>query len=261
MCRYLFIIFPLLFTPALASENVSSMLKKADLFRIPAESVRAEARVELFKNDKFDKERLYTVYVKPKRRSLIIMRSPSEIGQKVLMLANQFWLLMPDSQRPLRITANQKLLGEASTGDIASMTWSDDYSGQVEKKVTCPEVPSTLKKYIFPSVNEITSDCLVLNLKAVETGVTYASVKLYLEAETKLPIKADLFVDSGKRAKEAWYFADEQQGRKHILTMVLLNDIEVNQRTVVNYNNISIKEAPDEFFNPAALIRNSLSGW
>ena len=46
------------------------------------------------------------------------MQSPAEKGQKVLMLGDDFWLLMPDSQRPLRITPMQKLLGDASTGDI-----------------------------------------------------------------------------------------------------------------------------------------------
>jgi len=42
----------------------------------------------------------------------------------VLMLGDDFWLLMPSSQRPLRITPMQKLLGDASTGDIATLSWA-----------------------------------------------------------------------------------------------------------------------------------------
>jgi hypothetical protein len=54
------------------------------------------------------------------------------------MLGDDFWLLLPGSQRPLRITPSQKLLGDASTGDIATMRWADDYSGSVGAEEPCP---------------------------------------------------------------------------------------------------------------------------
>jgi hypothetical protein len=54
------------------------------------------------------------VFVQDQHRSLVLMRSPAEQGQKVLMLGDDFWLLMPGSQRALRITPMQKLLGDAS---------------------------------------------------------------------------------------------------------------------------------------------------
>jgi hypothetical protein len=67
------------------------------------------------------------------------MRSPAEPGQKVLMLGDDFWLLMPGSQRAMRITPMQKLLGDASTGDIATMNWADDYGGSVVGEEPCGE--------------------------------------------------------------------------------------------------------------------------
>jgi hypothetical protein len=243
---------------AWAADNVAALLKQADAFRLPAESVRVETQVELYKNDALDKERLYTVYVKPGRRSLVLMKSPSEIGQKVLMLADQFWLLMPESQRPLRITASQKLLGEASTGDIASMTWSEDYDGVVKDELDCPAPPANLPDATAPAKPR---RCLLLDLAQARAGVTYARVELYLDKASKLPIKADLYVGSGKRAKEAWYMAKPVEGQLRIMTMLLLDDIQPNRRTIIRYRSMARKEAPDEFFNPAALVRNSLSGW
>ena len=219
--------------------------------------MRVETHVELFRNDVLDKERLYTVYVKPGRRSLVLMKSPSEIGQKVLMLADQFWLLMPESQRPLRITASQKLLGEASTGDIANMTWSEDYDGSIAGETDCPQVPAGLPDMPVAKAHR----CLHLDLAAARNGVTYSRVELYLDKASKLPIKADLYVGSGKRAKEAWYAPRVVDGHQRIMTMLLLDDIQPNRRTVVRYRSLVAKEAPDEFFNPAALVRNSLAGW
>ncbi len=243
--------------PAFAGDEVARLLKEADAYRLSAAAVRVETEVELYRGGALDKERRYTVYVKPGRRSLVLMRSPSEIGQKVLMLADQFWLLMPESQRPLRITASQKLLGEASTGDIASMTWSDDYDGSIAGEADCPSPPAILAEPAAAKARR----CLHLDLAAARSGVTYSRIDLYLEKATRLPIKADLFVGSGKRAKEAWYIAKPIEGRQRIGAMLLLDDIQVNRRTLVTYRSIVPKEAPDEFFNPAALVRNSLPGW
>lgn len=244
--------------PVRAADNVAALLKQADAFRLPAESVRVETQVELYRNDVLDKERLYTVYIKPGRRSLVLMKSPAEIGQKVLMLADQFWLLMPESQRPLRITASQKLLGEASTGDIASMTWSEDYDGGLKDETDCPPPPAGLAEL---ATSARPGRCLHLDLTQARNGVTYARVELYLDKASRQPVKADLYVNSGKRAKEAWYVAKTVDGQPRIMTMLLLDDIQPNRRTTIRYRSIVPKEAPDEFFNPAALARNSLSGW
>jgi hypothetical protein len=243
---------------AVADDDVAALLKRADAYRLPAASMRVETDVELYRNDVLDKERRYTVYVKPGRRSLVLMKSAAEAGQKVLMLADQFWLLLPDSQRPVRITASQKLLGEASTGDIANMTWSEDYQGSVVGEIDCPAAPAVLTE-LQPSAKS--HRCLHLDLTAARAGVTYSRIDLYLEKASRLPVKADLFVGSGKRAKEAWYAPKLVDGQQRIMTMLLLDDIQVNRRTVIRYRSLTAKEAPDEFFNPAALVRNSLSGW
>ena len=111
--------------------KVKALLKQADDYRLALESGRVETEVRSFKAGVLDKTRLYAVYLKPGRRSLVLFRTASERGQKMLMLGDDYWLMMPSSQRPLRITPMQKLLGEASTGDIATMTWGEDYDGTI----------------------------------------------------------------------------------------------------------------------------------
>lgn len=241
-----------------AAEDVTTILRQADAYRRPAGSIRVELDVELFRQGVLDKERSYTIYSKPGRRSVVLMKSPSEIGQKVLMLGEQFWLLMPDSQRPLRITANQKLLGEASTGDIADMTWSEDYQGSIVGDIDCPEPPSLLPELSRKSRSR---RCTHLDLSAARPGVTYSRLDLFVESVSRIPIKADLFVGSGKRAKEAWYGEKTTDGQRRIMTMLLLDDIQTSRHTVIRYRSIVPKESPDELYNPAALVRNNLDGW
>lgn len=242
---------------ASAAGDVATLLKKADAYRMDETASRVESVAELYKGDSLDKERRYTVYARPDRRSLVIMKSPMEVGQKLLMLGDQFWLLMPDTQRPLRITASQKLLGEAATGDIATMTWSEDYDGKVVGEVDCPQPPPAVAE----QPHRTGQRCLHLDLAAARAGVTYARLDLFVEKSGALPVKADLFVNSGKRAKEAWYVPGKLEGKTRIVSMVLLDDIQAGRKTVIRYKSIVPKEAPDEFFNPAALVRNSLSGW
>lgn len=261
MCKAWFALsLGLLATTAQATppSSVASLLHQADSYRLPAAASRVETDITVFRNDTIDKERRYTVYIKPGRRSLVLMKSPSEIGQKVLMLADQFWLLMPESQRPLRITPSQKLLGEASTGDIASMTWSEDYTGQVAEELPCPTAPTTLQEWQDMPRNRT---CLHLSLTATQPGVTYSQVELYLDKTQKIPVKADLFVSSGKRAKEAWYATLPYAGQLRVTAMLLIDEIQLSRRTLVRYRSLTAKEAPDEFFNPAALIRQSVAGW
>jgi hypothetical protein len=262
--RLAFIAFLVLLWPVFAvgaETDVAALLRRADLYRCPEGSVRVEIEVRQYRNGALDKERLYTVYAKPGRRSLVLMKSPSEIGQKVLMLGEKFWLLIPDSQRPLRITANQKLLGEASTGDIATMTWGEDYRGELVGEVDCPRFSVAAAAEFSSAAVSGETACLHLRLAASAPGVTYANIDLFIGKNSKVPVKADLFVDSGKRVKEAWYLEDEHGGRKRIMAMLLIDNIQATRRTVVRYKSMEPKECPDEFFNPAALIRNALPGW
>jgi len=242
------------------ASDVDKVLREADSFRLPNGSVRIETEVRLYRNDKLDKDRLYTVYIKPPRRSLVLMKSPVEIGQKLLMLGEKFWLLTTDSQRPLRITSSQKLLGEASTGDIANMTWSEDYKGDIVGEINCPK-PSAQFGDINLKVLEKFSTCMQLNLKANTEGLTYSNIILFVDIDSKTPVKAELFVDSGKKAKDAWYLKLRDENSKFIDTMLLVDNIQTTRYTVVNYKKIETKEIPDEIFNPAALVRNALPGW
>src|SRR3954467_5852132 len=103
MSRFLFLCFVALAFKAQAAD-VKQLLKEADAYRLTSDAIRVETEVRVFKGGKPDKTRLYNVYVKPGRRSVVVMRSPAERGQKMLMLGDEFWLVLPSSQRPLRIT-------------------------------------------------------------------------------------------------------------------------------------------------------------
>lgn len=108
-----------------SADEVSSLLKAADLFRMSSDNMQIETQITVFNRDgSLDKERRYRVFSQAKRQSLVLMQSLAEKGQKMLMLGDDFWMVLAGSQRPLRVTPLQKLLGDASIGDIATISWS-----------------------------------------------------------------------------------------------------------------------------------------
>ena len=218
--------------------DVKSLLKEADAFRLGTESARVDTEVRVYKGGALDKTRLYAVYVKPGRRSLVVFRSPSERGQKMLMLGDDFWLVLPPSQRPLRITPMQKLLGDASTGDVASMTWSEDYDGKLEGEQSVDGVP-----------------CLKLDILGQRKGVSYPRIVLYLAKSDRRPVHAELYVASEKLAKEADFRIGVVDGRKQVTTMILTDRLQRERKTEVHYLSRSAKTLGDEYYNPAFLIR------
>lgn len=227
--------------PLFAQDDVAAILATADQFRLPKGAVIVSIKVELFKNGKLDKEREYQVYIKPEHRSLVDFRTPSERGQKVLMVDDNFWMVLPRSKRPVRITPTQKLLGEASTGDIATMTWHEDYDAViVEQDIDIDGTPS-----------------LKLELNSNHSGTTYDRIELYVSQDEFIPIQASLYLKSGKLAKQAQFTMGELQGRRSVVSMILLDQINKNRETRVHYLAMQAKEIPDKFYNPAYLSRNN----
>ncbi len=229
-----------------AADEVATMLKRADDLRLPDAQSRVETQVRLYDHDRLDKEKRYTVYIKPGRRSLVLFRSAGEAGQKVLMLDDAFWMLMPGTRRPIRITPMQKLLGEASTGDVTTLTWSEDYLGKL--------VTDDYQGEYCPG------RCKRLELTSTRKGTSYQRIELWLDKD-EVPLYARLFLQSGRLVKEARYRFGEINGTPRITGMTLFDSINTSKRTEIDYLSMTAAEIPDKFYNPTFLLRENLEGW
>ena len=229
------------------AQDVSALLKAADKFRMSADNLQVETQINVVNADGSpDKERRYKVFAQAGRKSLVLMQSPAEKGQKVLMLGDDFWLLMPESQRPLRITPMQKLLGDASTGDIATMSWAEDYSGTLVGEERCETT----------TANATTVPCLHLSLTALRKGVTYQRIELWLGKARSEPLKADLYVLSDKLAKQATFVLDKPNAPTMVTEMVLADQVSNHKTTHVRYLSRKERKVPAEWLNPMFLVRN-----
>jgi hypothetical protein len=220
--------------------DATALLKAADRYRIASEDVQVDIQIDTAKPDgTVDKQRRYTVFSQSGHRSLVLMQSPAERGQKVLMLGDDFWLLMPSSQRPLRITPSQKLLGDASTGDVATLRWADDYTAELVGEERCGDTA-----------------CLHLALTAARKGVTYQRIGLWIGADRHEPLRADLYVQSEKLAKQARFVMDRPAAPSQMSEMVLVDQLANGRETRVRYLARKDRSVPEAWLNPMYLARN-----
>lgn len=228
-----------------AEPRVAALLQAADRYRAGSEAMQVETLVSTLAADgSVEKERRYTVLLSPGasavQRSLVLMRSPAEAGQKVLMLGDDFWLLLPGSSRPLRITPTQKLLGEASTGDIATLAWSQDYEGQLRGAARCDGDRA----------------CWHLSLQARRAGLSYPRIELWLGQAHGEPLHAELYVGSGKLAKTARFVLDRQNAPTRVDEMWLGDQLTAKKQTRIRYLSRQRRSVPEAWLNPMFLARN-----
>lgn len=226
------------------ASTVEQMLKQADQYRLNESAAKVVSLVKLYEHDKLDKTRQYHVYTRENRESLVVFKSQVEAGQKMLMLGDNYWLLMPKSRRPIRITPMQKLLGEASVGDVSTLTWSDDYQGAL-----VGEEVITLDGRAIQSNK--------LELSAKTKGASYQRITLWLTADNDFPLKADLYLHSGKLAKQALFQQGGGEEGIRVDAMILLDQIQPAKKTVIEYQAVTPYQLADKYYNPAFLTRNS----
>ena len=146
----------------------------------------------------------------------------------------------------MRITPMQKLLGDASTGDIATMSWADDYSGTLVGEERCGEAGAVAAA----------TPCLHLSLSAARKGVTSQRIELWLGKARHEPVRAELYVQSDKLAKLARFVVDKPSAPRQVDAMVLSDRLSTHKETHVRYVSRQPKVVPEAWLNPMFLARN-----
>ncbi|WP_019451096.1 outer membrane lipoprotein-sorting protein [Cupriavidus sp. BIS7] len=109
-------------------------------------------------------------------------------GERILIASQAMWYTKPGLRRPISVSPQQRLVGEASNGDIAATQYARDYTPEYGGEVTLDG-----------------RDCHKLVLKATHGAVTYAGIVYYLDKRTLLGVRADFMTASGDVFKTATF--------------------------------------------------------
>ncbi|MGA2141674.1 MAG: outer membrane lipoprotein-sorting protein [Brevinematales bacterium] len=186
-----------------------------------------------------------TGFVKGLDKSMVAYTEPVNMkGRKILMIKDDMWIFLPDTKKPVRLTASQRLLGQASNGDVVKVRFDYDYSAVMGGEETAADI------------NSENRSCYKLLLSAKRSGATYHSMVLWVEKETFYPVKAEFFALSGKKLKTAFYSGLKDFDGKNVITKTTIYD-EIIKDNYTTIENVILKpaEVEDMYFNKEYLQR------
>ncbi|MBN2345498.1 MAG: outer membrane lipoprotein-sorting protein [Candidatus Aminicenantes bacterium] len=213
----------------LCGQAEADLLAKIDRYRMLAGSFRMDVRLQDYDGETLKDEALFKGFFAGDDRSLLICDSGKDKGMKVLMKGDDMWVNLGGSKRALRITPMQRLMGEASNGDVAKVSFNRDYTG---KRL------------------DDEGGLLKLELKAKSTGATYQRVLLYADPRTHQPVKAEFFLLSGKHYKTAHYQKGTVGDNRAAITTMRIEDKRNPRRyTLMEYLDFKPGQFPEKYFN------------
>lgn len=233
-CLSLTSVFFFYTTPVL-SENITAqqILEYTDDIKSPGTDYRVTATITSQKPDKKDKIATYEILMKGQDKTIIKTLAPElDRGTSLLMQRYDLWVFLPSISKPLRISLQQRLLGEAANGDIARANFSGDYDPELVEIVTIKE-----KQFYL------------LDLAAKNDQVTYHRVKLWVMKDTYYPLKGEFYAFSGKLLKTCFYgnyqmILDKMRPTR----LVLDNPLVKGQRTIIDYSGMALDTFSDKMF-------------
>jgi outer membrane lipoprotein-sorting protein len=220
--------------PLRAADDATSVLARADVFRNPIESFSVDVDLTSFTPDGKSERSRFRVFGKGSDRSIVEFTFPqSEKGKCLLMLRDAMWIYMPTASRPIRISPLQRLMGQASNGDVARTSFLVDYDAK--------------------SVAD-DADAFVLELVAKDPSVAYSHVRLWIDKTSYEPRRADFYVVSGKLIKRATYRQFGTMAGQRVVTEIEIDDLlRIGNRTVMHYANLTPRQNPETMFTKDAL--------
>jgi len=175
--------------------------------------------------------------------SLISYLEPrKEKGKAILMNGRNLWFITKTSRKPIRITPQQRLVGEASNGDVASTDFSGDYDPTIEKWETLEGT-----RYA------------VLRLTAKEDSIAaYKSVLLWVGVDNDYkPKQAEFYSGTGKHLKTAYYKRFEPlanfDNKMQMVEIEIVNALRTHKRTTMKYSNFKLEQLNLAQFQPARI--------
>ena len=221
-------------------ELARAIVEKADLARFPQEGFEVVVDINTRGRDGELESRKFKVLSKGNENSIVMILEPaSESGQIMLMKGRDLWVFLPNVSQPVRLGLSQRLTGQVANGDLARANFAGDYA------------PKLLR------TEEVDGEkCYVLELTAVDRGVTYGRVLYWVRQANHWPHKAEFYSLSGRLLKTARYQNFETMGERVRPTRLLMEDaLRKGEQSALDYSEMRLRELPDKIFSKDYLKR------
>jgi hypothetical protein len=228
---------------ARAAPSAAEIVATADKARNPDDPFRVSLElVEYQRGQAHDAVNL-TVHSKVDTRTrqyrnlVRFVGPPRDTGKLVLLDASNMWFYDPASKASVRISAQQRLVGQASDGDVLTVNLAHDYA------------PRLVGEERVQDADHQARDAWHLDLTASTGEATYTRLELWVEKETYRTVKAKFYSDSGRLLKLAYYRRWEQQlGAARPMETIIVDAVDTHLVTKITYSNYRGEQVQEAWF-------------
>lgn len=227
-----------------------TLLKRTDEIRNPQKPFSISISLLEFKDGTKSDETGLVVYAKADEKfgqylNLVQYLQPArDKGKLLLKNGNDMWFFDASSKASIRISPQQRLLGQASNGDVVSVNLAKDYSAQIAADESVKDGDQQIRH------------STKLALKAVGADVTYHRIELWIDQTSYAPIKAKFYSESDALLKTAYYRKYEMQlGENRPTEIVIIDGLNPKWVTIMRYKDFQLKNISDTWFQRDYLPR------
>src|SRR3982751_5743171 len=188
--RTLLLVLALPAVAATAAPTAQAILAASDAIRNPDRPFGLTVTlIEYRKGTQTDTTTL-TVYSKADPHSgqfLSLLRfvAPARDANKLMLKSgNDLWFYDPSSKATIRLSPQQRLLGQAANGDVVTVNLAKDYDARLAGEEDVQDGHRQMRH------------CFKLALAAVSPDVTYHHIELWVDMASR-PVKARFYAESG----------------------------------------------------------------
>jgi outer membrane lipoprotein-sorting protein len=220
------------------------ILEKVDEHRAVSMSFKFRLRIEDFGKEGLIQSATMTGYAQGTGKTMVRYDEPSNMrGKKLLMVGDDLFVFIPKTQRPVRLTASQRLMGQASNGDVMNVRFQSDYKPALSGEESI-------------EADGRNRDCVVMDLSAKRQGSPYSRIVLWVEKGTYAPLKAECYALSGKKLKSVEYSLTKEFEGKKIVSRATIRDLVLKDSyTILEFLDMSSETIPSTYFNKEYLLR------
>jgi hypothetical protein len=169
---------------------------------------------------------------------------PRDADKLVLENGTEMWFYDPSSEASIRISPQERLLGQASTGDVVSVNLAHDYRANLAAED------------LILDGDRKPRECYRLQLQPVVPDATYHRIVMWVDRSNHRPVKAQFYTDSDRLLKTAYYreFRTEL-GTERATEIVIIDGLTPTWVTVMRYSNYAWRNVPDSWLQRDYLPR------
>jgi outer membrane lipoprotein-sorting protein len=178
-------------------------------------------------------------------RNLVQYAEPArDAGKRVLLDGLSLWFYDPSSKASVRISPQQRLIGQAAIGDVLTVNLVVDYDATL------------LGTEKIVDATRAERQCWHLDLKAANDRAVYSHIEYWVEQETFNPVKGKLYSDSGRLLKIVYFrnFA-QRLGALRPSEEIIIDAVDTSLATIATASDDAFQDIPDAWFQRDYLPR------